>query len=96
MTEYAMGCFGLLSAKMKKDNLIHLGIAEGIGLDEFLLSLSSYKPFLIKTLFDDDYKKRFPRLYNKSDRESASAFVCDNKGCKPPIYKAADLRNLNV
>lgn len=82
-----LGCFGLINAKMKEEFYVHAGLTTGEGQNDFIKKLKNYNPFLISTLYDSEYEKVFKGVAIKSEGK-ATLYICDNKGCQPPLSNA--------
>ena len=91
---------GLLSAYLFRENNVNIIIRRGEGLEQMLDLIKGYHPFINYVLCGDGYdeiNELIPFYEEKLAKDGkATAYICDNTGCKAPVNDIDQLKNLLI
>jgi uncharacterized protein YyaL (SSP411 family) len=84
--QVCIGYSGFLQAQLLLENESEVTVSMGAGQEEFEQVLKGYLPFVSPVVYKQDYEILSSRTEDKKSLDGkATAYLCDKKGCRPPM-----------
>ena len=88
----------LLSAWLFRDHHVNVIIAAGEGLPEILTEIKGYYPFLNCAVCGGGYERIDELIAFREEKQAldgkATVYLCDRRGCRPPITEIGELKKI--